>query len=171
VNQFNILDLVLHVDAGVIRSNPDYILPNLIIPISIMPHSRRGDLASPHQDRPESGMEIFNIVIKVSLTGESENARNNIVGYAKPEKLQWEISAQNRNIDFILLLDYYLLLQIEKIRESKDLYLKLDIKFQYIPNSNPEKFNRLIWILIRKRYLKVSGLSISFPHLTIRTCY
>lgn len=168
MNEFNAYDLVLLVDVGVIRPNPDYILPNLVIPITIIPHSRHGGSTSLIQNRPESGMEMFNFVMKVSLTEESENAKNVIIGYAKPETLQYEVSGQNKRIDFILLLDYYLLSQIEKMRETKNLYLKLDLSAQIYSKQQLGKIQEFKMFLDKIKVPKSEWVEQILPTLNYK---
>jgi hypothetical protein len=70
------------------------------------------------------------MVMKVWVNGKVENGENIVIGYARPDRLQWEIKGVDKDIDFVLMLDHYILSQLEKLRGNDNLYLGLDLRAQ-----------------------------------------
>jgi hypothetical protein len=68
------------------------------------------------------------MVMKVWVNGKVENGENIVIGYARPDRLQWEIKGVDKDIDFVLMLDHFILSQLEKLRGNDNLYLGLDLR-------------------------------------------
>jgi hypothetical protein len=127
---FTIDGMSLTITIGKIQTNKKYILPYLVIPVKIKSYSVRGNYGSALEDHPQIGIVFTNMVMKVWMTDKVENGENIVVGYARPDTLQWEIKGEDKNIDFVLMLDHYILSQIEKRRGNENLYLGLDLRAQ-----------------------------------------
>jgi hypothetical protein len=127
---FNIDAMAVNITFGKVHADQKYILPRLIIPVKIKSHSLISGRGSAIDDQPEVGFVFTNLIMKVSVTERVQDGINMIIGYASPETLNHEIKGQDKNIEFGLTLDHYLLSQIEKLRNNDNLYLGVDLRGQ-----------------------------------------
>jgi hypothetical protein len=127
---FTVDSMQLIITLGKIKPNKKYVYPSLVIPVQIRSNSLRTSPASPQDDHRQIGIVFTNMLMKVSVTGKVENGENIVIGYARPEPLQSEIKGSVNNIDFILVLDHYILSQVEKFRKCDNLYLEADLRAQ-----------------------------------------
>lgn len=134
---FTVDGMRLIITIGKIKANKKYVYPSLVILVEIRSDSLLGSPARPHDDYRQIGIVFTNMVMKVSVTGKVEDGENIVIGYARPESLQWEIKGSVNNIDFILMLDHYILAQVEKFRENDNLYLQLDLRAQGYAMEKP----------------------------------
>lgn len=127
---FTIDAMAVTITIGRVHVDQKYILPRIIIPVKIKSYPLIGNRGIAIDDQPPVGFVFTNMVMKVSVTKRVQDGRNMVIGCAGPETLNHEVKGQEKSIEFGLMLDHFLLSQIEKLRENNDLYLGIELRAQ-----------------------------------------